>query len=247
LERERLKELLIGLFEGSLGARHYAELSLYLRNLLAHASKHLGESLRRSRSSGEVPVDLFAYLLSRQPRREGEDPAEDLVRDFTLHLLGRKGAVLSAMESGRNPKGYLLTCAKNFLVDMWRKERIRSLTTQEAGEEEPKGQSGEVRQLELLELEVTFLRKVKEKDLKYVCYLMDSKRYKCLWKGKSDSSVYKDVERNRERILAILKEVAAESGADRDLWNEFVRVRLSALCEGLRLKGVRGEDAQGAA
>jgi len=229
LEEDRLRELLLKLLRGDLGSPESRELLDYLENLLKLASRRLGERLRREQESQEIPSSLVDILLE-------ENPVEDLVQEFILHLLSKKRPILTRLEDSSNIRGYLLRCAENFLIDLHRSTK-RHLPLQETGESERGGGVEEEIQLqELFELEELFLSRFRQEDLKYVCYLLSSARYKCLWKDRSDSAIYKDVERNRKRIVELLRLIVKEAGADRELWQEFIRLRLSAICEDIRSK-----------
>ena len=229
MEENRLRGLLLKLLRGDLSSPESRELLEYLENLLKLASRRLGERLRREQESEEIPYSLVDLLLE-------ENPVKDLVQEFILHLLSKKRPILTRLEDSSNIRGYLLRCAENFLIDLHRSSR-RHFPLHEAGESERGGRAEEEILLqELFELEELFLSRFGKEDLKYVCYLLSSARYKCLWGDRSDSAIYKDVERNRRRIVELLRLVVKEADADRELWQEFIRLRLSAICEDIRSK-----------
>jgi len=231
MEEERLRGLLLKLLRGDLSSAESRELLGYFENLLKLASRRLWERFRKEQASPEAPEDLVDFLLGGTSFQQEKSPLEDLVQEFILNLLSKKRPVLTRLEGSSNLKSYLLRCGENFLIDLHRSSK-KHFPLQETESSDPEIRDGEEILLqEIFELEELFLAKFGEKDLKYICYMLSSGRY----------AIYKDVERNRKRIVTLLRLVVEEAGADRELWQEFIRRRLSAMCEDIRSKKCREE------
>ncbi len=213
MEAERLRDLLRSFFEGTIDRKDYNSLFRYLAGIL----KKKGAS---GLDYGEV----------------GE-----IVRDFMIKLLENRDKLLSMMDNPAGLKAYIGTALKNFLIDHLRKKKkkiheiLEADLRSEDNRESLVEKSRFVKNYELTEIEEVFKKEVKPENVKYFCYLLDSKRYKCLWGNKSMDAIYQDVSR-KKRIVEEFGRRLKELKVSEELVREFINTRLSEICEDLRSK-----------
>ncbi len=236
MEDRELGRLLTALFEKSLSKKDFDKLGLYLLNLLRNTANHLAEDLRKKKGSEEVPASLFSKLGS------GEEERKELLQEFITHLISKSHYFHGLLEKPEGVKAYLWRVAKNFIIDMWRKQVRMSITTESIDKENEEDKTKDIRDetyllnLEILEVEDLVRSAVGEEDFKYLCYFLNSKRYMCLWNKKSKDAIYKDVSRKKDKVLQKLGQALSENGVSEELFKDFVKVRLSGICEDLRSK-----------
>ncbi|QWK20601.1 MAG: hypothetical protein KNN13_04595 [Hydrogenobacter thermophilus] len=236
MEDRELTELLKALFENRISEKDFSRLGFYLLNLMRKVSSHLAEELRRRKESEFAPKSLFSGF------GENEEDKKELLHEFLTHLISKKHHFLDLMERGEGIKAYLWQVARNFMIDLWKRKLRRELATESIDEEKEEERPREIKDedallsFEILEIEQLVLSVIEEEELKYLCYSLSSERYLCLWGNKSKDAVYKDVSRKREKVLQKLGKALHENGVSEELFGDFVRIRLSELCEELRFK-----------
>ena len=236
MEDRELGRLLTALFNKSIGKNDLDKLGLYLLNLLRNAADHLAEDLRKKKEIEEVPASLFSKLGS------GEEERKELLQEFIAHLISKSYYFHGLLEKQEGTKAYLWRVAKNFMIDTWRKQVKRDITTESIDKETEEDKAKDIRDetyllnLEILEVEDLVRSAVSEEDFKYLCYFLNSERYMCLWNKKSKDAIYKEVSRKKDRVLQKLGQALSENGVSEELFKDFVRVRLSGICEDLRSK-----------
>ncbi len=214
MEAKEFGKLVKSLFEGSIGKAEYDKLFLYLGGILR---KQGGDKLSRKEIA-------------------------EVTQGFIVKLLSEKYKFMSLLEDPAGLRAYIGVTAKNFLCDYFRlKGKDRAIPESEM--DPGHGKRPEyinrvpdlkiIRKYELLELEDVFNKKVKPEEVKYFCYLYDSKRYKCLWGDKSDDAIYKDVSRKKHIVEKFGKEIK-ELKVSEELMEEFIKNKLSEICEKLR-------------
>ena len=214
MEAKEFRELVRSLFKGNIKGTEYDKLFFYLAGIL-------------KRQGG-----------NRLPRNE----IPEVTRGFIVKLYAEKDKFMNLMEDPAGLRAYIGVTAKNFLCDYFRlKNRDKAIPESEI---DPNiGKRPEyinrvpdlkiIRKYELLELEDVFNKKVKPEEIKYFCYLYDSKRYKCLWGDKSDDAIYKDVSR-KKHIVEEFGEEIKKLRVSEELMEEFIKNKLSEICEKLR-------------
>ncbi len=216
MEAERLRDILRTFFEGTIDRRDYNDLFRYLAGIL--------------KKKGAGSLDYYEV---------GE-----IVRDFMIKLLENRDKFLFMMEDPPGLRAYIGTALKNFLVDYLRKKKKRIREVPEANLRSDddreslleKGEKGQlVKNYELTEIEEVFRKEVEPENVKYFCYLLDSKRYKCLWGNKSTDAIYQDVSR-KKRVVEEFGKKLRELKVSDELVREFINTKLSEICEDLRSK-----------
>lgn len=242
MEDRELARLLTALFNKSIDKKDFNKLSLYLLNLLRNVSSHLAEDLRRKKGGEELPMSLFSKLGS------GEEEKRELLQEFIAHLISKNYHFLGVLGKQRGVKAYLWRVAKNFMIDLWKKQVKRNITMESIDEENEEGKRGDIKDetyllnLEIFEVEELVRSTISEEDFKYLCYLLNSERYVCLWGNKNKGAIYKDVSRKKERVLQKLEQALSDNRVSEELFGDFVRVRLSGMCEELRSKYCEEKD-----
>ena len=219
-----------------------------LKSLINRTALKLSSKLEKQLQT-EVK-NIMETLCGNEDRKEC---LEELVSEFTLHLLKRKEGFIHLLSEEKRCYAYIATSVRNFLIDKWR-QKIHQLqpveisTNQEEKEEfGEKIKEGEVlteshwenyiKNTELLELKEVFEKEIPQKEIKYFCYLLvkeGKKLYPCLWREKSKDAIYKDVSRNRKKVIAFLEKLRDEYGVSLELMETFVKEVLSEKCEKLR-------------
>ncbi len=214
MKAKEFGELVRSLFEGNIGRAEYDKLFLYLGGILR---KQGGDKLSRKEIA-------------------------EVTQGFIVKLFSEKDKFMGLMEDPAGLRAYIGVAAKNFLCDYFRlKNRDKAIPESEI--DFNRGKRPEyinrvpdlkiIRKYELLELEDVFNKKVKPEEVKYFCYLYDSKRYKCLWGDKSDDAIYKDVSR-KKYIFEEFREEIKKLQVSEELMEEFIKTKLSEICEKLR-------------
>ncbi|WP_457600212.1 hypothetical protein [Hydrogenivirga sp.] len=236
MEEKELTGLLEALLEGRIEKKELNRLGIYLLNFLRSVSRHLSEELRRRSESETIPESLFyKFAYSEEGRK-------DLLHEFLTHLISKKHLLLEKLRAGSGIKAYLWQMAKNFMIDLWKKNLKKELSAESIDNDEEGKKPLEIEDssymesLELIEIEGLVLSVVKEDEIKYLCYFLKSDRYMCLWGNKSKDAIYKDVSRKKDALLQRLGEVLSGNGVSEEAFSEFVKVRLSGICEELRSK-----------
>jgi DNA-directed RNA polymerase specialized sigma24 family protein len=236
MEDRELTELLKALFENRIEEKDFNRFGFYLLNLMRRASSHLAEDLKRRKESEFAPRSLFSGF------GENEEDNKELLYEFLTHLISKKNHFLDLMERGERIKAYLWQVARNFMIDLWKRKVRKELVTESIDKEQEEERPRELKDedallsFEILEVELLVLSVIEEEEFKYLCYSLNSERYLCLWGNKSKDAVYKDVSRKRERVLQKLGKALHENGVTEELFGNFVRIRLSEICEELRSK-----------
>ncbi len=254
MEVQRLRELLGRLLEGSLSDKEYSELTSYIAGMVKNISNRLGYELKEKSASENMPKSILEAIGGFLP--QGENPLSFVVSELIVHLLKKREKLSVLVKRGENVNGYLAVLIRNLLIDIYnRLKKNVPLAYEDSmkGEEDNRDVEDIARSLnpeacvttileyELIELEELLLSVLEEEEIKYVCYKKDSKRYKCLWKDKSDAAIYQDVRRKGEKVLNKLSKALSDAGVSRELLDEFSQTRLSGICEELRLK-ICGEE-----
>ena len=223
MEAERLRDLLGAFFERTIDRKDYNSLFRYLAGIL--------------KKKGASSLDY--------------DEIGEIVENFMIKLLENRDKFISLMDDPSGLRAYVGTALKNFLVDHLRrkKNRIREVLEADLRSEDDseslveKGDKGKlVKNYELTEIEEVFRKEVESENIKYFCYLLDSKRYKCLWGSKSTDAIYQDVSR-KKRVVEEFGNKLRELKISEDLVREFISIRLSEICEDLRSKLCKEEKA----
>jgi hypothetical protein len=248
---KQLRELLEKLFTGSIGEGDL----LLLKSYLAGVVKKVSEKISTNDDEGNPALrsqNILEVIGRGLP--QGERVLEYVVDELIVHLLKKRGVI-----TGEITFSYLGQLVRNFLFDLYRKTKRSIVLVPERRKEDGEfGEGGienepdskkeknkkkveEVRDLELIELEEVFRRNFGEDEMTYICYKLDSKRYRCFWRGKSDQAMYQEVRRKGGEVLEKLKRLMKEESVTRELFDDFTRFRLSAMCEELRKKRCEGE------
>jgi hypothetical protein len=249
VERARLNQLIEKLLRDNLTQREYEELTGYLAGMIGRVAETIAYELKRKGKADEMPINILRSIERFLP--QGERALSYAVGETILHILKRKSRFLELLNEGGNLKAYLGVVVKNLLLDIYRSMSRNALLiseedmdTDERRETYPLNRDAYKKELlayEIAEIEDLITKTLEPEELKYLCYKKDSKRYKCLWLGKSDDAIYQDVRRKGDKVLEKLREALIGEGIDREVLEEFSRVRLSEMCEELRLKKCKGE------
>lgn len=219
MEAEEFRDLLESFFEGTVDNKGYKKLFSYLAGIL--------------RRKGANNLDY--------------DEIGEIVRDFMVKLLENRDKFLVLKDDPAGLRSYVGKSLKNFLIDYIRIRKKKKVRIQELFETDLTGKDGYeslvekveeqyfVRAYELAELENIFRREVETENIKYFCYLLDSKRYKCLWGEKSADAIYQDVSRKRHIVEEFGRKLR-ELAVSEELMRVFINMRLSKICEELRSK-----------
>ncbi len=219
MREERFKELLESFIDGTIKEKEYKEFQAYLFGII----KNIG--IKFEVEENTVYIQIYENL--------------------EIKILQKREHFLKLINSGENVKGYLVTVIKNLFKDEFARRKkdifLKSVKIEDMTEEE----EDENRVLDriakknndilaLMELEDLILKFFPPEELKYLCYKLDSKKYKCLWGNKSQDAIYQDVRRNSEKVLEKLRNILKENSVSEELFEEFLYSRLSDLCESLR-------------
>ncbi len=233
---------------------------LYNNTLKDHEYKKLIEELIKmfikvSNSFKTPLLEKIAKLRCWQKK----DVYEDVVKDFIVILLkNRKRFEKMLKASEQELRAYIKRSIGNYLVDMSRKKLhyylIESGLFKENQEEAPNrpidtlgkhkeedSLNNKVEEEILHKIEVNcvrdiFFEVINEEEIKYFCYRLDSKRYKCLWGNKSRDAMYQDVKRKSNSTYSKFLKAIKENDISEDAVREFIRIYMSKICEDLRLK-----------
>lgn len=175
---------------------------------------------------------LFRYLAGIANKitsdRFSYEEISEITHDFIVKLLESKGKFTFLLDEPGSLQAYVVTSFKNFIFDHMRKAKYFEILDSDLVSD-PRI----IRVYELEELEEVFRKKIKPEKVKYFCYKLDSKRYKCLWRGRSENAIYKDVSRNK-RVIEEFGDELRKLGVSEELLEEFIKVKLSKICEELR-------------
>lgn len=203
---------------------------------------------------------LFSYIAGIVKKKAGGnftyEEIQEIALDFIVKLLSNRAKFEPLLDDPISLKRYVVTAIKNFVLDRIKDMKSKNIevveTAVEYEEEDKKGSFIErqedpssVRVYELRELRYFFTKRVKPDEVKYFCYLLDSKRYKCLWGNKSDDAIYKDVSRKRKIVEDFGRELQ-KLGVEEELIRDFIKIVLSDICEEIRSKlcdEARGEKS----
>ena len=248
MDAREFRDLVNSLIEGDIGEGDYNRLLGYLAGIFRKLSEVLGRKL--SEESGSSVMSLIS-ILSREYPTSAEFLSE-LSRDFVVHLLRKRNRLTPYLDNPRSLKSYVVSSARNFLLDRYRAYRTRVVLQKESemtNEERERPLENfadweeSLKAYELAEVEELFRKKVPEENIKYFCYFYNSKRYICLWEGKSKSAVYKEVERKGKKVVEDFGLELRRLGVLEELVDEFIKLRLSAICEELRFKYCKEEKS----
>lgn len=218
MEAEKFRDLLRSFLEGTIDRKSYASLFSYLAGIL------------RKKGAGNLE----------------HDEVGDIVRDFMVKLLENRHRFASLMDDPQGLRSYVGKALKNLYIDYLRKNRKRELLETELKGDNERESSIErntrdlIQACELVELESLFRKEVRPENVKYFCYLLDSKRYRCLWGDRSADAVYQDVFRKKHTVEEFGRKLKELNVSD-ELVREFIKKVLSAICEELRSKVCKEE------
>ena len=250
------------LSRGELRKEDYTPFRWELRKLLRYTANKIRVKLEKKYGSS------VRNLLELLCEKEDENSClEELISEFTVHLLRKKESYIHLLGQPRRCYAYIGTTARNFLLDRWR-EKKKELDIVEPsprkGEDEDfvhQAKEGETLTKEqksryakdseplaheLILLKELFEKEVPPEEVKYFCYFLmrnGTKIYACLWGNKSKDAVYKDASRKKNRVLAFLEKLKNEYAVSRELMEEFVRIILSEKCEELRSSLCKNSEA----
>jgi len=215
MERENLSKILLKFLNGNLSQMEFK----ILKSFLIREIKKLSHYYKLNDTLNE----------------------EDLAHDFLLHIAEKAYYFEELIKTNRFSVAYLKKALKNFLTDMYRR-KIEEKSIEEILEREKEksflerilsNPSKVIQYIELKEFIDKFNEKMKEEDIKILCYLYDKKTYKCFWKEKTEAAIYKHVSRNRNNVLKKLKEIVEELKTDEETFKEFIKKYLSEKCKNL--------------
>ncbi|NPA14227.1 MAG: hypothetical protein GXN97_03460 [Aquificae bacterium] len=235
-------------------------LQTQLKRVIRIVSAKAATSLKAKQNLSQVS-DLVEAICSKK-RLDYTQCLDDLISELILKLVSpntRRGLevlITKLVECKR----YLYTLVRNFLIDLWRKETktlvVEDIEIQQSPEGEEFAQrlkegeiltifpEKEIEALEIIHLKEIFHKEVPPEDFKYFCYflLKDGKEvYKCLWGNKSQTAIYKDASRKKDKVIKFLERLRDQYGFDLEDVRTFVINYLSELCEQLRLKTCKEE------
>ncbi|NPA40763.1 MAG: hypothetical protein GXO18_00610 [Aquificae bacterium] len=248
MEEDRLRQLLERLLNGNISEREYKALASYLAGMLKGVAE--GIALERGKET-----NILNLIGRRLP--QGENVLGYLVEELFVHILSKRERFKNLLDGNQKLKAYLATTVRNFLYDTFNKlnrsvetvleDDIKTGDPQEDADRTLSGSNMEVflkdvRRVELLELEELVSKLLKKEEFKYLCYKLDSKRYKCLWEGRSDDAVYQDFRRKGREVMKKLAKAFREANVREELFEKYTKIYLSELCEKLRSEICKGDE-----
>jgi hypothetical protein len=254
-------DLLRKLFaEGNLDIQSWNLLIVRLKGVIKIVSAKTTSLLQKSLGVSSA-TDLVEAICAKR-RMDKNQCLEDIVSELILKLVSpntRRGLEVLTTKPVEC-KRYLYTLVRNFLIDLWRKESNNppyeemevqdSSDRQEFAQKLKEGeiltsdQKKEIQELEIIHLKEIFFKNIPPQDYKYFCYFLikDGKEiYKCLWGNKSQTAIYKDASRKKDKVIKFLERLRDQYGFDLEDVRTFVINYLSELCEQLRLKTCKEE------
>ncbi len=261
LSKTDICELLRELFaDGNLDNQSWNLLIVRLKGVIKIVSAKTTSLLQKSLGVSSA-TDLVEAICAKR-RMDKNQCLEDIVSELILKLVSpntRRGLEVLTSKPVEC-KRYLYTLVRNFLIDLWRKETKTLVVEDLEIQQSPEGEEfvqrlkegeiltifpkKEIEALEIIHLKEIFHKEVPPEDFKYFCYflLKDGKEvYKCLWGNKSQTAIYKDASRKKDKVIKFLERLRDQYGFDLEDVRTFVINYLSELCEQLRLKTCKEE------
>ena len=252
------------LLQGELQKEDYTFFRWELRKLLRYTANKLAAG--RQQKEGSSVRNLLEVICEKENEYSC---LEELISEFTVHLLKKKESYIHLLGQPRRCYSYIGTMARNFILDLWREKKKEIKISEPTAEGESKGDGDYAQQVkegeilikeqksklakdpellvyELILLKELFEKEVPRKEVKYFCYFLlrnGKKIYSCLWGNKSKEAIYKDISRKRKKVLAFLEKLKTEYAVSRELMEEFVRTILSEKCEELRSSNCKNSEA----
>ncbi len=244
-----------------MGDRDFLELFERFLNKEEISSKELNSLRKKLNSILRKGNDELVNNIE-ELKLEKRNEMEDLVSEFMSYLLSKRGRLLSVLKTVQLNnreiyfKAYIKKTARNFLTDLLRSKN-RGIKEEKIGDKVSKLRNNgnlKISEDELISMfskEITenyikihenfYINQIinkyfKEEELKYLCYFLVSKDYKCLWGNKKESAIHKDVSRKRGYIEDKLKKLVEEHGISREAFEYYIKTELSVICEKLRNK-----------
>ncbi len=170
-----------------------------------------------------------------------EEDKEEVVSEFIKHILEKAYYFQELANTGRLSIGYIRTSFRNFIIDIVRTKLI-TVSIDEGIEKH--GSSFEKKllernlveleeRIELLEFAEKFALMFEEEEIKILCYLYD-RSYKCFWRNKTETALYKHVSRNKRKVIEKLRELSHVLKTSPEILEKFLLIYLSKECEKLR-------------
>lgn len=237
MEPGRFRELIFKILDGRITEKEYKELSNYTAGIIKKVSSRLAQNHGgvSNKSVVELLMDNFNY-------GEYKEAYKHIFEELIIKILSKKNILYQKELSDAEFKKYVVSMLYNLIIDLKRDLTKTIKTEKDAKETIIESAKKEIYELARIELSHSIEGSIQEDDIKYLCYLLSSKRYKCLWTGKKESAIYQDVRRNKERVLKILGEIINDLNLDEEVYEEVIKPVLSEICEELRNKKCKGGD-----
>ncbi len=250
--KKSLRELLNKLFEGDINEAEYKVLQSYLIGMMKGVSSKMAVSFQRTANLETAPKDIISSIGRLLSLSRG-DTLEHLLLELITYILRKRHNLEPILvDENSNLNAYLAKLIANFLIDTFKslKTGVEIITESDINRDEDEGKGlledvkdeDVIKHYELIELKALFHKSVDSQEIKYICYKLDSKSYKCLWGNKSDDAIYQDVRRRGKKVIEKLAVALREAGVEEETFQLFIKKYLSGLCEELRLKECNGEE-----
>ena len=237
MEPGRFRELIFKILDGRITEKEYEELSNYTAGIIKNVSSRLAQNY-----GGASNKSVVELLIANFNYGEYKEAYKHIFEELIIKILYKKNMLYQKELSDTEFKKYVVSMLYNLIIDL-KRDLTKTIKTQEDAKETIiESAKKEIYELARIELSHSIKGSIQEDDIKYFCYLLSSKRYKCLWTGKRESAIYQDVRRNKERVLKILSEIINDLNLDEEVYEEVIKPVLSEICEELRNKKCKGGD-----
>ena len=237
MESRRFRELILKILDGRINEKEYKELSNYTVGIIKNVSSRLAQ-----KHGGPVNKSIIDLLMTNFNYREYKEAYKHIFEEFIIKILSKKKILYQKDLSDEKFKRYIVSMIYNLIIDLKRDITKTIKAQKDIKEKIIDSATKEIYELARIELKHSIRGSVQEDDIKYLCYLLSSQKYKCLWTGKKESAIYQDVRRNKERVLKVLSEIIHDLNLDEKVYEDVIKPVLSEICEELRNKKCKGGD-----
>ena len=236
MEPGHFRKLILKIFNGTINEKEYKELSNYMIGIIRKVSNNLAQ--KHGGPGNRTVIELLMNHLGCNDK----EACNYIYEEFIIKILNKKQILSDSGLSNNKFKNYVVSMIYNLIIDLRREFTRKIKIKQEEGEKIINSLKKEIYDIARIEFKQSLIETFGEDDLKYICYLLSSKKYKCLWAEKKENAIYQDVRRNKERVLKVLGGLIRDLNLDEEVYEDVIKPVLSEICEELRNKKCKGGD-----
>jgi len=237
VDPKQFRELIFKLLNGDIKKREFEILKNYTKGIIRNVSAKLAH--KHGGSTGRNILEL----LKDDQSLGTKEPLDYVFEELLIKIFSKKEILIRKQLDDIAFKKYVNTMIYNLIADLMRSRSKAIPLKTDKGEKAIEKIRDDVFRIVRFELKHSILNSLTEDDIKYLCYLLSSRRYKCLWTGKKESAIYQDVKRNKEKALNNLRGIIHDLNLDEEAYEDVIKPVLSEICEDLRNKKCKGGDS----